>query len=152
MAHVHAGVDAQDARPSPGDPESPEPLEPDRSLGELVSQMTSDFSDLVSTQLDLAKAEIKEEVSRAGKGAGLLTGGGAAAYLAVLILSFAAAWGLSEAMPTGWAFLIVGVVWAAIAALLVLLGRNQLRTVHPVPPRTKQTIKEDVQWAKQQTS
>ena len=127
-----------------------EPIEADKSLGELVSQLSADFSDLVSTQIELAKVEIKEEVTRAGKGAGMITGGGLAAYLAVVLLSFAAAWGLSEAMPTGWAFLIVGVVWAAVAAFLVLTGRNQLRSVHPVPEQTKESIKEDVEWAKQQ--
>src|SRR3954447_25948659 len=126
-------------------PPTSERIEADKSLGDLVSQLTSDFSELVSTQLELAKVEIKEEVSRAGKGAGMITGGGLAAYLALVLLSFAAAWGLSEAMPTGFAFLIVGLVWAAVAAFLVLTGRNQLRTVHPVPEQTKQSIKEDVE-------
>jgi len=149
MADIRGGVDT---RPSarPGEPDATEPIEAGKSLGELVSQLSADFSDLVSTQLELAKVEIKEEVSRAGKGAGMITGGGLAAYLALVLLSFAAAWGLSEAMPTGFAFLIVGLVWAAVAAFLVLTGRNQLRTVHPVPEQTKQSIKEDVEWAKQQ--
>jgi hypothetical protein len=80
----------------------------------------------------------------------MLTGGGFAAYLAILLLSLAAAWGLSEAMPTGLAFLIVAVAWAAVAGVLLLMGRDQLRSVHPVPEQTKQTIKEDVEWAKQQ--
>lgn len=133
----------------PGQRDATEPIDSDKSLGELVSQLSSDFSDLVSTQLELAKAEIKDEVTRAGKGAGMLTGGALAAYLAIVILSFAAAWGLSEAMPTGFAFLIVGVVWALAAAALMLTGRNQLRTVHPVPEQTKQTLKEDVEWARQ---
>jgi hypothetical protein len=136
----------------PGQRDATEPIESDRSLGELVSQLSSDFSALVSTQLELAKAEIKDEVSRAGKGAGMLTGGALAAYLAIVLLSFAAAWGLSEAMPTGFAFLIVGVVWAAVAGALVLTGRNQLRTVHPVPEQTKETLKEDVAWVRQQTN
>lgn len=121
----------------------------EKSLGELVSQLSSDLSDLVSTQLELAKVEIKEEVARAGKGAGLLTGGAVAAHLAVLLLSLAAAWGLSEAMPTGFAFLIVGLVWAVAAAVLALNGRNQLREVEPVP-QTKDTLKEDVEWVKAQ--
>ncbi len=127
-----------------------EPLEAEHSLGELVSRLTSDFSELVSTQLELAKVEIKEEVGRAGKGAGMVTGGALAAYLAVALLSFAIAWGLAEVMPTGFAFLLVGIAWAAGAAVLLSTGRNQLRTVHPVPEQTKETIKEDVEWAKQQ--
>jgi hypothetical protein len=149
MADVRTSVSATRTT-EPGGRDATEPIEADKSLGELVTQLSSDFSDLVSTQLDLAKAEIKDEVSRAGKGAGMLTGGGLAAYLAVALLSFAAAWGLSEAMPTGFAFLIVGVIWAVVAGALMLTGRNQLRTVHPVPEQTKETIKEDVEWAKQQ--
>jgi uncharacterized membrane protein YqjE len=133
-------------------PPALQPIEADKSLGDLVSQLTSDFSELVSTQLELAKVEIKEEVGRAGKGAGMVTGGALAAYLAVALLSFAAAWGLSEAMPAGFAFLIVGAAWAAGSAALILSGRNQLRTVHAVPEQTKASIKEDVEWAKQQRS
>jgi len=129
-----------------------QPLEAEKSLGELVSQMTSDFSDLVSTQLELAKVEIKEEVTKAGKGAGMLTGGAFAAYLAILLLSFAAAWGLASVMPTGWAFFIVAVVWGIVAAVLLMSGKKELSTVQPVPPNTKASLKEDVEWARQQKS
>ena len=127
------------------------PMDAEKSLGELLSRLTGDFGDLVSTQVELAKVEIKDEVSRAGRGAGFLTGGGLAAYLAVTLLSFAAAWGLAEAVPEGVAFLIVGVVWAAIATGLFLTGRKQLEAVR-VPPQTKSSIQEDVQWAKHQKS
>src|SRR3954468_7326061 len=107
-------------------PPTSEPIEADKSLGDLVSQLSSDFGELVSTQLELAKVEIKEEVGRAGKGAGMLTGGGLAAYLAIALLSFAAAWGLAEVMPTGFAFLVVGLAWTAVAGALFISGRNQL--------------------------
>jgi uncharacterized membrane protein YqjE len=129
-----------------------QPLEPDASLGELFSRLTKDFSQLVSTQVELAKVELKEEVAHAGKGAGMLAGGAFAGYLAVLLLSFAAAWGLAAVMPTGWAFLLVGVVWAVVAAVLAKSGREQFRAVHPVPPQTQQSLKEDVEWARQQKS
>ena len=122
----------------------------DKPLPELVKQLTEDVSGLVSTQLELAKVEIKEEITKAGKGAGMLTGGALAAYLAVALLSWAAAWGLAEVMPTGWAFFFVGVVWAIVAAALVMAGRKQLSDVQPLPPKTKETIKEDIEWAKQQ--
>jgi len=135
-----------------GAPDDPtKPLEADSSLGDLLSRLTTDFSGLVSTQVELAKVEIKEEVVQAGKGAGLLTGGGLAGYLAVTFLSFAAAWGLDEVMPSAIAFLVVGVVWLAIAGVLYATGRKQLEAVR-VAPQTKAAIKEDVQWAKQQKS
>jgi uncharacterized membrane protein YqjE len=127
------------------------PLEPDTSLPELLSRLSSDFGELVSTQVELAKVEIKEEIARAGKGAGLLGGGAFVAYLAVILLSFAAAWGLAEIMPEGVAFLIVGTVFAVVAIVLLRTGREQMRSVQAVP-ETTETLKEDVQWAKQQMS
>lgn len=132
-------------------PDPTKPVEADKSLGELLSRLTSDFGDLVSTQVQLAKVEIKEEVTRAGKGAGMLTGAGVVAFLAVTLLSFAAAWGLAEVMPEGLAFLIVGVVWAIVAAVLYVNGRKQLDAVK-VPQQTKASLEEDVEWAKRQRS
>jgi len=132
---------------APSDPT--QPLEPDASLGELLARVTSDFGDLVSTQVELAKVEIKEEVSKAGKGAALLSGGAVAALMTVVTLSFAAAWGLAEVVEPGWAFLIVGVIWAIAAAVLLASGRQRITAVQPVP-ETRATIKEDVQWAQQQ--
>jgi len=132
-------------------PDPTRPLESDKSLGELLSKLTKDFSNLVSTQVDLAKLEIKEEVARAGKGAGILTGGGVAAFLAILLLSFAAAWGLAEVMPAGFAFLIVGAVWLVVAGVLFTTGRKELKAVNPVPQQTKSELQEDISWARQQT-
>jgi uncharacterized membrane protein YqjE len=131
-------------------PDPTRPLEADKSLGELLSRLTKDFSNLVSTQVDLAKLEIKEEVARAGKGAGMLTGGAVAAYLSLLLLSFAAAWGLSEVMATGFAFLILGAVWLVVAGVLLMSGRNELKSVDPIPQQTKAELQEDVAWARQQ--
>jgi len=132
-------------------PDPTQPLEADKSLGELLNRLTKDFSNLVSTQVDLAKLEIKEEVTRAGKGAGILTGGAVAGRLALVLLSFAAAWGLAAVMPTGWAFFIVGAVWVVVAALLASRGRNELKSVNPVPQQTKSELQEDIEWARQQS-
>jgi uncharacterized membrane protein YqjE len=126
-----------------------QPVDPELSLGERLGRLTNDFGDLVATQVELAKVEIKDEVSRAGRGAGMLTGGGLVAYLAAFLLSLAAAWGLDEVMPTGVAFLIVGLVWAVVAAVLFVIGRKQLAAVR-MPPQTKASIQEDVEWAKNQ--
>lgn len=125
-------------------------VEPDASIGELLNRVTDDVNRLVRTHVELAKTEIKDEVARAGKGAGMITGGAMAAMFALLMLSLALAWGLAEVIDAGWAFLVVGLIWAAVAAGLALVGREQLKTVHPVPEVTKQTVEEDVQWAKEQ--
>lgn len=127
-----------------------QPLEPNATMGELLGRVTDDFSQLVRTHVELAKAEIKEEVGRAGKGAGMVTGGAVAAFVALLMLSFALAWGLAEAIDAGWAFLLVGLLWAGVAAGLALAGRDRLKAVQPVAEITKQTVQEDVRWAKEQ--
>lgn len=127
------------------------PVEPDQSLGELVSRMTTDVGRLVSTQIELAKVEIKDEVTRAGKGAGMVGGGGLAAVVAVLLLSFAVAYWLADAFDDlGAGFLVVGLVHAAIAAVLVMKGKQQINSATPIAEQTIETIKEDVEWARQQ--
>ena len=128
----------------------PDPDADDRSLGELLGQLSSDFSAFVSTQVELAKTEIRSEATKAARAAGMFGTSGLAGYLSLILLSFAVAWGLAAVMPTGWAFAIVGIVWAAVAAVLFSVGRTQMRAVQPVPPKTKQSIKEDVEWARQQ--
>lgn len=128
------------------------PVESDASLGELVGRVSRDFSNLVSTQVELAKVEIKEEIATAGRGAGMLGAGAFCAYLAVVLVAFAAAWGLSEVVPEGVAFLIVGAVFAAAAAVLLPRGRRRLRSLTPVAPKTADTLKEDMKWARAQMS
>lgn len=139
--------------PSIQQPHDPsQPINPEQSLGELLGRVSRDFSELVSTQVELAKVEIREEIAAAGRGAGILTGGAFCAYLAVILLSFAAAWGLSEIVPEGVAFLIVGAVYAVAAAVLLPKGKDRLSQIRPVPEKTAETVKEDVQWAREQMS
>ncbi|HEY7134407.1 MAG TPA: phage holin family protein [Acidimicrobiia bacterium] len=124
----------------------------DRSLGELFSAMTGDLGLLVRKEIELARAETKEELRTAGRAAGAFGAGAFVGYLAVVMLSFAAAWGLSEVMAAGWAFLIVGVVYAAIAAVLLVQARARAKEISPVPRETVQSLKEDVEWARARTS
>ena len=69
--------------------------------------------------------------------------------MTLLFLSLALAWLLDQAMDTALAFAIVGVLWAIIGAVLALRGKNEMKNVKPLP-ETVETLKEDVQWAKQQ--
>jgi uncharacterized membrane protein YqjE len=129
-----------------------QPKQPDRSLGELFTEMTSDMSTLIRKEIELAKVETKEEMGKVGKASGMLVGGIVAAHMALLILSFALAWLLDEVMPTPLAFFIVGVIYVIVAAVLVSSGRKKLRDVNLKPEQTVQTLKEDVEWAKAQRS
>jgi uncharacterized membrane protein YqjE len=126
--------------------------EPERSLGELVGRLSSEIGELVRTHLDLAKAEMKQEAKQAGRGAGMLGGGAVAGHLAILLLSFAAAWGLAEVVHVAVAFLLVGLVWVAVAIALGAMGRRELNEVHPAPEETIEELQEDKRWMRQQAS
>lgn len=112
------------------------------SVGELLGEVSRDLSTLMRQEVELAKAEIKTEVSKASKGAGMLGGAGFSGYMVVLFLSIALWWGLSNVMDQGWAALIVAAIWAVIAAVLFVAGRSTLRTVNPRPDRTVETVKQ----------
>jgi uncharacterized membrane protein YqjE len=128
------------------------PKEPDKSLGELFGELSGEFSSLLQTQVELAKVELRDEASKVGKTAGMFGGAGAAAYFAVLMLSFALAWGLATVMNPGWAFLIVGALYAVVAAVLYLQARQRARDVNLIPEQAVASFKEDVQWARQKLS
>jgi hypothetical protein len=121
------------------------------SVGQLVGEAASDLSRLMRLELDLAKAEIKEEAKKAGKGAGLLGAAGFAGYFVLLFLSLTLMFALASFMPIGWAALIVAVLWAIAAAIMFSRGRAQMKTVSPKPEQTIETLKEDAQWAKHPT-
>jgi len=121
------------------------------SLGELVGDLTQDLSRLMRQELELAKAEIREEAAKAGKAAGMLGAAGFAGYMTAVLLSFALAFGLAYAVGLGWATLIVAVLWGIAGAVLYTAGRSRLKTVSPKPERTIETLKEDAEWARHPT-
>ncbi|ADH69624.1 phage holin family protein [Nocardiopsis dassonvillei] len=128
-----------------------EPGEEEQSFSELLGAVTGDLQKLFRQELALAKAEMREEAAKTGKAAGLLSGAAVAGYLALLLLSLAAMFGLAELIGLGWAALVVAVVWAIVGAVLAVMGRNRMREVSPKPERTIETLKEDAQWAKHPT-
>src|SRR3954464_14049232 len=99
-----------------------------QSVGELIGEVSRDLSTLMRQELELAKVEIKTEVSKTGKAAGMLGGAGFAGYMVALFLSCALWWGLENVMDAGWAALIVAVIWGIIGAVLFVAGRNKMRT------------------------
>jgi hypothetical protein len=138
-------------RLGPTPDEATEPKRPEASLGELVSEMTSELSTLFRKEIDLAKTEAREELKQAGKASGMFGGAALGGWMAVLLLSLALAWLLDQAMNTALAFAIVGVLWAIVAFILLRAGRQMLARVRGLPT-TRDTIKEDVEWAKAQKS
>jgi hypothetical protein len=112
------------------------------SVGELMGHVAQYLSILMRQELDLAKAEVKQEITKTGKAAGMLGAAGFAGYMVLLFASIAGWWGLANVMDQGWAALIVTAVWAVIGAVSFAVGRRQIREVNPKPERTVETVKE----------
>jgi hypothetical protein len=129
----------------------PEPQLREQSMGALFKQLSDDLSTLVRQELRLAQAEMTQKGKQAGLGAGLMGGGGFLALLASGTLTACVIAGLSTAMATWLAALIVTVVYAAGAGVLALVGKRRVtEATPPVPEQTAESVKEDVQWAKTQ--
>jgi len=112
------------------------------SVGELISEVTTDLSVLMRQELELAKAELKVEAKKAGQGAGMFGAAGFAGYMVLLFLSFALWWALENVMDAGLAALIVAALWAVIGGIAFVLGRKKFRQVNPKPERTVDTLQQ----------
>ena len=123
----------------------------ERSIGDLLKQLSQETSTLVRKEMELARAELQEQGKRAGAGAGMLGGAGVAGLLTLGTLTATLVALLDTAMATWVAALIVTVVWAAVAGVLALQGRNKIKEATPPAPQTVETVKEDVRWAKTRT-
>ncbi|MGV8908125.1 MAG: phage holin family protein [Propionicimonas sp.] len=115
------------------------PAREDRSIGELMGDVTRDLSVLLRQEVELAKAELRESASQAGKGSGLLAGAGVAGFLTLLFISIATWWGLGYLIGNAWSGLVVAVIWGIVAAALVSRGRSELARVRGLPA-TAETV------------
>ena len=122
-----------------------------RSLGELFAELSQETSTLVRQELALAKAELRQKAVLAGKDIGFLVVGGALAYAGLLGILAAIIIVLANVIPWWISAAVVGVVVVAIGFLLAMSGIRGLRSGDLAPKETMKTIKEDVQWAKEQT-
>ena len=122
------------------------------SVGQLIGEVASDLSTLMRQELELARAELTAEAKKAGKGAGMLGGAGYAGHMLALFLSLAISWALQDLLnfSWGWGFFLVALLWGVVGAVLYTKGRAQLKTVN-APEQTVESLKEDVQWAKNRT-
>lgn len=116
-----------------------------RSLGELIADLSRETTTLIREEIDLAKTEMSHKASQAARDIGFLVAGGAIVYAGFLALIAALIVGLGQAGLTWWlSALIVGVVVVAIGGYLVWQGIENLKRVDPVPEKTLATLKEDV--------
>jgi hypothetical protein len=111
------------------------------SLGELLGDVARDMSTLMRQEVELAKVELKQSATRAGKGSGMLAGAGVAGHFVLIFLSLALWWALGGLIGLGWSAVVVAVLWGIVAAVLASTGRKELKAIKGLP-RTAQTLQE----------
>ena len=132
----------------------PELRQQERSIGELFGQLSQDMTLLVRQEIQLARTEMSEKLSRLATNLVSVAAGGFVAYLgglalvAALILAIRDLANISLAVSA----LIVGAVLAIVGYVMLQRGLKELKRVDLSPRRTVETLKDDVQWAKEQTS
>lgn len=119
------------------------------SVAELVKRLSEQTSRLARQEVELAKAELALKGKRVGLGAGLFGGAGVFGFYALGALSAAAILGLSRALASWLAALIVAGVFGLIAGASALLGtRKVIQAAPPVPEQAVQSVKQDVEYAR----
>ena len=120
-----------------------------KSAGGLVQDAMSNVSALVRNEVDLARAEINENLTKAGVAAGMIAAGAIVVLVALNVLAAALVAALTEAgLDGGWAALIVGVVLAVIAYVMIQKGMNDLKLASLAPPRTAKNVRRDAEAVK----
>lgn len=117
----------------------------ERTLGQLVADATHDISSIVHSEIALAKAEIGADAKKAGLGAGMFIVAGVLAFLALILLLFAAAYGLVAAGLAEWlSFLIVAGVLLLVCVVLGLVGVRSFKKLNGKPERTIRNAQDTV--------
>ena len=126
---------------------------PDKSLGELFADLSRETTTLVRQEVDLAKTEMSKKAAEVGKDVGFLAAGGLVAYAGFLALVAALIVGLGQlGLPWWISALLVGVAVSGLGGYLVMQGLTNLKHISLAPTQTIETLREDGQWAKNQTS
>jgi len=148
---------------SSGSPRGDSPFERERapvdhradspSVAELVSGLVSDAQQLVRREIDLAKQEVTNEIDKARQGAIALGIGAGVAAIGAILLALTLVHLLNEVLNLSlWvSYLIVGGLFAAIGAFLLIQGINRMKQIDPVPHETIESVRKDVEWIKEQS-
>ena len=124
----------------------------ERSAGEIMQDVVRDVGEVVRGEVRLAKAEMAEKAGKAGKAAGMFGGAAVCGLMGVASLVLAGIAALALAMPLWLAALLMGVLLACIGGRGICGRQGEDEGIDPVPERTVQTIKDDMQWAKHRTT
>lgn len=124
--------------------------EPNKSASGLLSDALTHVSALVRSEVDLARAEVNENLQSAGVAIGMIIGAVVVALTALNVLTAALVAALTEAgLPAGWSALIVGMIFAIIAYVMLNKGTNDLKLSSLAPTRTAKNVKRDAQAVKE---
>jgi uncharacterized membrane protein YqjE len=122
----------------------------ERSVGDLVQQLSQQTAALVRKEMRLAQVELQEKGKRAGIGAGMFGGAGLVALYGVGAVLAGVIMLLATAIEPWISALIVGVVLLAAAGILALVGRRQVeQATPPKPERAMESVQEDVEHVKE---
>jgi uncharacterized membrane protein len=117
----------------------------ERTLGQLVADATHDISSIMRSEIALAKAEIGADAKKAGAGAAMFAVAGIFAFLALILLLIAAAYGLVAAGLAPWlAFLIVAVVLLIVGGILAFAARSAVTKINGKPERTIKSTQDTI--------
>jgi Putative Actinobacterial Holin-X, holin superfamily III len=119
-----------------------------RSVPEVLQDIVGNLQEIIRSEFLLAKAELKEEASKAAKPVATFGVGVALGFYGIGFLLLAAVYGLST-MMAGWlAALLVGAILAIVAIVLMSSSGKKLKRVNPTPGKTMRSLEENLQWAK----
>jgi len=121
-----------------------------RSARELIQEVIGDIQEIIRSELRLAKTELKEEGGKAGMAGGMFAAGGLMAVLGLALLEGMGVVLLAMIMPLWIAFLVMAAVSLTVGGIFLFAGMDRWRSLHPVQ-KTMTSLKEDLQWAKNQT-
>ncbi|HJR60569.1 MAG TPA: phage holin family protein [Vicinamibacterales bacterium] len=122
-----------------------------RSIGDLLSELSRETSQLVKKEVELATTEMTAKARKAGGHVGVSAAGGALAHAGLLVFLAALVLGLSEMGVTPWlSALIISLLTIGVGYVLVNRGLAGLRTTNVTPTRAMESLKEDAQWTTRQ--
>jgi TRAP-type C4-dicarboxylate transport system permease small subunit len=129
-------------------------LKQERSIGELFGQLSQDMTLLVRQEVQLARTEMSDKLSRFTANLISVAAGGVVAYLGGLALVACVILALRDLANISLAVsaLIVGAILAVIGWVMLQRGLKEMKRVDLAPRRTVESLKDDVQWAKEQRS
>jgi uncharacterized membrane protein len=122
-----------------------------RSISDVVEDILGNVQTIIRSEVRLAKTEVTEEATKAGRAAGMMAGGVVAALFTVWLLLLTILFALATVIPMWSAALLLFVLMAIATAVLITAGKKRFKMVHTKPDKTIESVKENVEWVKSQT-